>query len=138
MEIDKKNPLSNNSMVRIVMNAKTIAISNIAAKMIKINYNDGVMLTFNFKGRKCSIFKENESDSFYFDNKYKYSLSMINDDLCYYFKKCYQLKNDGTYFFSVIKENNGFVLKEMGMYDRISHVFSNPNCFEKTKAGGAF
>ena len=138
MEIDKKNPLSNNSLIRIVINAKTIAISNIAANLIKINYNDGIMLTFNFKARKCSIFKENEADSFYFNDKYKHSLSMINDDLCYYFKKCYQLKNYGTYFFSVNEKNNKFVLKEVGMYDKISHVFLNPNCFEKTKAGGAF
>jgi hypothetical protein len=84
-------------------------ISDIVAKALKVDHNDGLMFGFNQKAKTAYVVKDDEDDAFKLSRKDSHTLRFSSKDLMNYFDDTFGLLDTGksSFLFSVeLKPNN--------------------------------
>ena len=84
-------------------------ISDIVAKALKVDHNDGLMFGFNQKAKTAYVMKDDEDDAFKLSRKDSHTLRFSSKDLMNYFDDTFGLLDTGksSFLFSVeLKPNN--------------------------------
>lgn len=98
-----------NPVIKLEIKNGRFIISDIVAKALKVDHNDGLMFGFNQKAKTAYVVKDDEDDAFKLSRKDPHTLRFSSKDLMNYFDDTFGLLDTGksSFVFSVdLKPNN--------------------------------
>jgi hypothetical protein len=103
-------------VIKLELKNGRFIVSDIVAKALKVDENDGLMFGFNQKAKTAYVLKDDEDDAFILKRKDPHTLRFTSKDLMQFFEDTFQLLETGksSFIFNVDLKPN-----EKGLY-RIS------------------
>lgn len=98
----------NKPVIKLELNCGRFIISDVAAKLLELDDNDGVMFAFNQKEKTAYIIKDNEDDAFILQRKDKNVLRFSSKNLTEYFADTFDLYESGkaSFVFNIEEKAN--------------------------------
>lgn len=90
-------------VIKLELKNSRFIISNIVAKALKVDDNDGLMFGFNQKAKTAYVIKDDEDDAFKLSRKDPHTLRFSSKDLMNFFDDTFDLLETGrsSFVFSV-------------------------------------
>jgi len=97
-----------NPVIKLELKNARFIVSDIVAKILKVDNNDGLMFGFNQKEKTAYVLKDDEADAFILKRKDAHSLRFSSRDLMQYFDDTFGLLESGksSFLFKIDKKGN--------------------------------
>lgn len=97
-----------NPVIKLELKNGRFIVSDIVAKILKVDNNDGLMFGFNQKEKTAYVLKDDEADAFILKRKDAHSLRFSSRDLMQYFDDTFGLLETGksSFLFTIDKKGN--------------------------------
>ena len=107
-------------VIKLELKGSRFIISDILAKKLNVDHNDGLMFGFNKKAKSAYVIKDDEDDAFKLSRKDPYTLRFSSKDLMNYFVDTFGLLETGksTFIFNVDLINNERRLYRISLADK--------------------
>ena len=92
-----------NPVIKLELKNGRFIVSDIVAKALNVDHNDGLMFGFNQKAKTAYVIKDNEDDAFKLSRKDSHTLRFTSKDLMNFFDDTFGLLETGksSFIFSV-------------------------------------
>jgi hypothetical protein len=86
-------------VIKLELKNARFIVSDIVAKALKVDENDGLMFGFNQKAKTAYVLKDDEDDAFILKRKDPHTLRFTSKDLMQFFEDTFQLLETGKHSF---------------------------------------
>lgn len=102
-----------NPVIKLELKNGRFIVSDIVAKTLKVDDNDGLMFGFNQKAKTAYVVKDDEDDAFILKRRDPHTLRFSSKDLMQYFEDTFGLLETGK---SIFVFNVDLKPNEKGLY----------------------